>query len=94
MVEGLPKIPPAVKDYAAQVGQIPAYDKDTGLYVYFDNQLRLPVPDMLLYRVGAPCRPFPCWLGWGELPIGRAGGDKEVVPAGRKVELGGSDTIK
>ena len=46
LVEGLPKIPPAVKDYAAQVGQIPAYDKDTGLYVYFDNHLRLPVPDM------------------------------------------------
>lgn len=45
-VEGLPKIPPAVREYASELGQIPAYDKDTGLYVYFDNHLRMPVPDL------------------------------------------------
>ena len=42
---------------------------------------------MLFYRAGAPCRPFPCWPGWGALPLGRAGGDKEVVPAGRNREV-------
>jgi len=49
---------------------------------------------MLLYRAGVPCRPFPCWPGWGALPLGRAGGDKEVVPAGRNREVWGELTFQ